>query len=100
MRHVIDTSLEILHVGGVIIVETVKEKAEAMHTQSALTARLQKRIDTVIDRYAPYVTGESSFGTEVLQQTLGVDFREPPPINKEFLGRLLNYAVTTKWGGF
>jgi nucleoside-diphosphate-sugar epimerase len=99
VRQVIDASLEILHVGGVIIVETPNQKLEAIHKQSALTARLQRQIDAVIERYSPYVTGESFFGTEVLQRTLGADFREPPTINREYLGRLLNYAVSTKWGG-
>jgi hypothetical protein len=49
------------------------------------------------DAYVPYSTKEPHFEMEAAPRGLGAKFRYPPPIDRQFLHRLLSYARQWHW---
>jgi nucleoside-diphosphate-sugar epimerase len=97
LRDCLAWSLEYLKMEGAVVCNTKGAKALAVQTQSPLVRRLQRRIDFVHDAYVPYSTKESHFEMEAAPRGLGAKFRYPPPIDRQFLHRLLSYARQWHW---
>ena len=97
IRDALAWSLDHLRIDGVSICDTQHEKDLAVATQTPFVHRLQRRIDAVHRAYIPYCMIEPRFQMESAPRGLGRRFRPPPTIDREFLGRLLNYAMENPW---
>lgn len=98
VRWVIETSLDHLKVRGVTVVEGEAERKTAISRQSKLVRVLQRRIDGTLRQFEPYTNHEFTLVMEDVKKTLGSRYYEPQKLDREFLSRLLDYAVRTGWG--
>ena len=97
VRNCLAWSLEYLKIGGQVVCNSHGAKELAIRAQSQLVRRLQRRIDYVHDAYVPYCTTETHFQMEAAPRELGEKFRYPPPIDRQFIHRLLSYARQWHW---
>jgi len=94
-RRVMAKGFEILGISSIKYTEKAlsKEEKEKLHEGNRRSLYIQKKVDSMLDRYIPYVTFERQFSLDTTKQALGEEFRQPPPITGNFLFLLLNYAV-------
>lgn len=98
VRWVIDTSLDCLKVRGVQVVESEVAKKTAISRHSPLMRALQRRIDGTLCQFEPYTNHDFKLVMEDVEKALGKRYYAPERLDREFLARLLDYAVRTDWG--
>src|SRR4051812_48829336 len=97
IRDALAWTLDHLRIDGVSVCDTQYEKDIAVAAQTPFVHRLQRRIDAVYKAYIPYCTIEPRFQMEAAPRRLRARFRPPPTVDREFLERLLSYAVEKFW---
>jgi thioester reductase-like protein len=63
-----------------------------------LLCRIQKMLDGKVKDYLPYINQEACFGTENIRSALGADYQVPLPVDRTFLAKQLDYAVSVRFG--
>lgn len=99
-RWVISKSFDILNISDVNFLDYLidKQEKEQLHEGNRMSLILQKHIDTILDRFTPYITNEREFSLNTVIRALGKRFVEPPEITEELLSTLLKYAVEVNFG--
>ena len=91
---------EILKISGIKYLEkpvTVEEKEE-LYKGVDVSESIRSKVDTIFERYTPYITFERKFPLDTTREALGAEFREPPDITDGLIARLLGYAVEHNFG--
>lgn len=82
---------------GVQVVETAEEYQKAVKELPKGAKPLQRSVSPILQQFDPYTNHNPYFGMERHMSELGDGFQPPPRITKEFLERLLDYAIKHNW---
>lgn len=86
---VILTSLEIMGISGVHLIN----RGENIADQHARLKAIQAQVDKGIIDYIPYTNQNHSFDDLKTRTVLNSSYQPPPRIDRQFLERILNYAI-------
>ncbi|WP_439496032.1 SDR family oxidoreductase [Bosea sp. (in: a-proteobacteria)] len=98
VRDMLETSLRLLRIEGVRIVQSTVEKERLAAAMPPVLSRLHHNIEKVLLSYLPYTTGEARFGDDGLRRELADEYVAAPEIDEAYLARLLAYAEAKDWG--
>jgi len=94
VRWVMDTGFKVLGIRGIRYLEGWEKKPVSDDDSFPV----QKRADSILTRYIPYVTEEAVFDLDTTKRALAENFFAPPDITADFLAMLLKYAAQKNFG--